>query len=204
MGKNLHFVIEGKSWSAGISKVDRNKVYGHVEEVISDSNGELCTVASILDDGQTIIVSGATALKTVNSDNREVSKDTIKTVNLDGTDAVLVPSSYDTDAVLTPGTLDDLFNLEITAVYQLVWDDEAAKLDLISYLSTNKVLKFVFNYRADYEGADAVLITAQNQVFALTGKFLEFKFLENKQIIITEDSEAESNVEEDAMDFGML
>lgn len=204
MGKNLHFVIEGKSWSAGISKVDRNKVYGHVEEVISDSNGELCTVASILDDGQTIIVSGATALKTVNSDNREVSKDTIKTVNLNGTDAVLVPSSYDTDAVLTPGTLDDLFNLEITAVYQLVWDDEAAKLDLISYLSTNKVLKFVFNYRADYEGADAVLITAQNQVFALTGKFLEFKFLENKQIIITEESEAESNVEEDAMDFGML
>lgn len=204
MGKNLHFVIEGKSWSAGISKVDRNKVYGHVEEVISDSNGELCTVASILDDGQTIIVSGATALKTVNSDNREVSKDTIKTVNLDGTDAVLVPSSYDTDAVLTPGTLDDLFNLEITAVYQLVWDDEAAKLDLISYLSTNKVLKFVFNYRADYEGADAVLITAQNQVFALTGKFLEFKFVENKQIIITEESEAESNVEEDAMDFGML
>jgi hypothetical protein len=204
MGKNLHFVIEGKSWSAGISKVDRNKVYGHVEEVISDSNGELCTVASILDDGQTIIVSGATALKTVNSDNREVSKDTIKTVNLDGTDAVLVPSSYDTDAVLTPGTLDDLFNLETTAVYQLVWDDEAAKLDLISYLSTNKVLKFVFNYRADYEGADAVLITAQNQVFALTGKFLEFKFLENKQIIITEESEAESNVEEDAMDFGML
>jgi hypothetical protein len=204
MGKNLHFVIEGKSWSAGISKVDRNKVYGHVEEVISDSNGELCTVASILDDGQTIIVSGATALKTVNSDNREVSKDTIKTVNLDGTDAVLVPSSYDTDAVLTPGTLDDLFNLEITTVYQLVWDDEAAKLDLISYLSTNKVLKFVFNYRADYEGADAVLITAQNQVFALTGKFLEFKFLENKQIIITEESESEANVEEDAMDFGML
>jgi hypothetical protein len=204
MGKNLHFVIEGKSWSAGISKVDRNKVYGHVEEVISDSNGELCTVASILDDGQTIIVSGATALKTVNSDNREVSKDTIKTVNLDGTDAVLVPSSYDNDAVLTPGTLDDLFNLEITTVYQLVWDDEAAKLDLISYLSTNKVLKFVFNYRADYEGADAVLITAQNQVFALTGKFLEFKFLENKQIIITEESESEANVEEDAMDFGML
>lgn len=204
MGKNLHFVIEGKSWSAGISKVDRNKVYGHVEEVISDSNGELCTVASILDDGQTIIVSGATALKTVNSDNREVSKDTIKTVNLDGTDAVLVPSSYDNDAVLTPGTLDDLFNLEITTVYQLVWDDEAAKLDLISYLSTNKVLKFVFNYRADYEGADAVLITAQNQVFALTGKFLEFKFLENKQIIITEESESEANVEEEAMDFGML
>ena len=204
MGKNIHFVIEGKSWSAGISKVDRNKVYGHVEEIISDSNGELCTVASILEDGQTIIVSGATALKTVDSENKEISKDAIKTVNLDGTDAVLVPSSYDTDAVLTPGTVDDLFNLEITAVYQLVLDDEAAKLDLISYLSTNKVLKFVFNYRADYEGADAVLITAQNQVFALTGKFLEFKFLENKQIIITEESESEANVEEDAMDFGML
>jgi hypothetical protein len=75
MGKNIHFVIEGKSWSAGISKVDRNKVYGHVEEVISDSNGELCTVASILEDGQTIIVSGATALKTVDSENKEITKD---------------------------------------------------------------------------------------------------------------------------------
>lgn len=204
MGKNIHFVIEGKSWSAGISKVDRNKVYGHVEEVISDSNGELCSVASILEDGQTIIVSGATALKTVDSENKEISKDAIKTVNLDGTDAVLVPSSYDTDAVLTPGTLDDLFNLEITAVYQLVWEDEAAKLDLIAYLGTNKVLKLVFNYRADYEGADAVLITAQNQVFALTGKFLEFQFLENKQVIVLEDKVADATVEEDSMDFGML
>ena len=204
MGKNIHFVIEGKSWSAGISKVDRNKVYGHVEEIISDSNGELCSVASILEDGQTIIVSGATALKTVDSENKEISKDAIKTVNLDGTDAVLVPSSYDTDAVLTPGTLDDLFNLEITAVYQLVWEDEAAKLDLIAYLGTNKVLKFVFNYRADYEGADAVLITAQNQVFALTGKFLEFQFLENKQVIVLEDTDADATVEEDSMDFGML
>ena len=204
MGKNIHFVIEGKSWSAGISKVDRNKVYGHVEEIISDSNGELCSVASILEDGQTIIVSGATALKTVDSENKEISKDAIKTVNLDGTDAVLVPSSYDTDAVLTLGTLDDLFNLEITSVYQLVWEDEAAKLDLIAYLGTNKVLKFVFNYRADYEGADAVLITAQNQVFALTGKFLEFQFLENKQVIVLEDTDADATVEEDSMDFGML
>ena len=204
MGKNIHFVIEGKSWSAGISKVDRNKVYGHVEEIISDSNGELCSVASILEDGQTIIVSGATALKTVDSENKEISKDAIKTVNLDCTDAVLVPSSYDTDAVLTLGTLDDLFNLEITAVYQLVWEDEADKLDLIAYLGTNKVLKFVFNYRADYEGADAVLITAQNQVFALTGKFLEFQFLENKQVIVLEDTVADATVEEDSMDFGML
>ena len=204
MGKNIHFVIEGKSWSAGISKVDRNKVYGHVEEIISDSNGELCSVASILEDGQTIIVSGATALKTVDSEYKEISKDAIKTVNLDGTDAVLVPSSYDTDAVLTPGTLDDLFNLEITSVYQLVWEDEAAKLDLIAYLGTNKVLKFVFNYRADYEGADAVLITAQNQVFALTGKFLEFQFLENKQVIVPEDTDTDATVEEDSMDFGML
>jgi len=204
MGKNIHFVIEGKSWSAGISKVDRNKVYGHVEEVISDSNGELCTVASILEDGQTIIVSGATALKTVDSENKEITKDAIKTVNLDGTDAVLVPSSYDTDVVLTPGTLNDLFNLEITTVYQLVWEDEAAKLDLINYLVTNKVLKFVFNYRADYEGADAVLITAQNQVFALTGKFLEFQFLENKQVIVPENSDVDTTVEEDSMDFGML
>lgn len=204
MGKNIHFVIEGKSWSAGISKVDRNKVYGHVEQVLSDSNGELCTVASILDDGQTIIVSGATALKTVDNNHKEINKSTIKTVYADGTDAVLVPSSYDTDAVLTAGTLDDLFNLEITAVYQLVWEDEAAKLDLISYLSTNKVLKFVFNYRADYEGADAVLITAQNQVFALTGRFLEYQFLDNKQVIVTEDTDADATVEEDSMDFGML
>jgi hypothetical protein len=204
MGKNINFVIDGKSWSAGISIVDRNKVYGHVEEVITDSNGELCTVASILDDGQTIIVSGATALKTVDSDNKEVNKEQIKTVNLDGSDAVLVPSSYDIDTVLTAGTLDDIFNLEITAVYQLVWDDETAKLDLINYLNTNKVLKFEFNYRADYEGADAVLITAQNQVFALTGKFLEFQYLENKQVILTEETDADVTVEDDAMDFGML
>ena len=74
MAKNLTFVIDKQKFAAGIIKVDRDKVYGFIEEVVSDKSGNTCETGNLLDDGQTLILSGATALKTVNANNQEVDK----------------------------------------------------------------------------------------------------------------------------------
>jgi len=203
MAKNLTFSLGKTSYSAAITKIDRNKVYGFVEEQVLDKNGNICTSGNLLDDGQTLILTGATALKTVTANNEEVDKKTLKTVYMDGTDATLVPSSYDSTIELAEATPDDLFNLEVTTVYQLTWEDATAKGNMVKELEDGKLFRFVFNYRADYEGADAIVLSAQNEVFVLTGRLLEFDYLENKTAApITEVESTEQ--EEEEVDFGML
>lgn len=203
MGKQLKFILGKQIFEAAITKVDRDKVYGFVEEVVTDKNGNPCATGNLLDDGQTVILSGATAIKTVDAKGAEVDKKSLKTVYMDGSDAVLVPSSYDGEIELQAATLDDLFNLEVSTVYQLSWEDEGAKISLCKALEGGKVYRFVFNYRADYEGADAVVIASQNEVFFLTGRMLEFDYLENKIVVVVEETVQVAQEEED-VDFGML
>ncbi|MFM2285852.1 MAG: hypothetical protein RLZZ543_1349 [Bacteroidota bacterium] len=190
------------SFAAGLNKVDRDKVYGYVEEVVLDTQGKPCSTGSLLDDGQTLVLSGATALKTVDANNAEVDKKTLKTVYLDGKDATLIPSSYDGEIELAKGDLDDLFNLEVTTVYQLIWEDATSKTAMLNLLEGGNVFQFVFNYRADYEGADALVLSSQNEIFVLTGRMLEFDFLENKSATPLVEEFVEESEEE--MDFGML
>jgi hypothetical protein len=203
MAKNLTFVIDKQSFVAGITKVDRDKVYGFVQEVVSDKSGNTCSIGNLLDDGQTLIFSGSTALKTVDKNNLEVDKKSLKTVYLDGKDATLIPSSYDGEIVLSKASMDDLFNLEVTTVYQLTWEDAASKASMLKLLEAGNVYQFVFNYRADYEGADALVLSSHNEIFILTGKMLEFEYLENKSAIPpVEETPLEETEEE--VDFGML
>ena len=202
MAKNITFRMGQHSFAAAINKVDRDKVYGFVEEVITDESGKSCVSGSLLDDGQTVVLSGATALKTVDANQAEVDKKALKMVYADGTDAVLVASSYDGEVELKQATQEELFDLEVNTVYQLQWEDDAAKQSTLKQLDNGALWKFVFNYRADYEGADAIMLSAQNEVFVLTGRLLEFDFLENKTAVPVAEPEVEQ--EEDSMDFGML
>jgi hypothetical protein len=204
MARNLKFKIEGKSCQAAIVKFDRSKVYGFVEEIVTDRNGKVCSIGSLMDDGQTIILSGATALKTVDDSLNEVDKKTLKTVYMDGKDAVLVPSSYDSEIELTKCSLDDLFNLEVTTSYQLTWESDSEKSEMLNVLESESLYRFVFNYRADYEGSDAILLRNQDEVFILTGRYLEFDYLENKVIYQVEEIEENVEEEEDEIDFGMF
>jgi hypothetical protein len=122
----------------------------------------------------------------------------------DGKDAVLVPSSYEGEVSVTETNLDDLFNLEITSVYQLDFEEAAQKKSVSDYLSDGKVARFVFNYRADYEGADAILIANADGIFALTGRIIDFPYLENKLAPVAATLVEETVEEEEGMDFGML
>lgn len=200
MAKQLQFNVGGVSWSGGIVKVDRDKVYGYIEEIVTDSKGEPCVLASILDDGRTLILGGQTAMKTVDLNFAEVDKKSLKTVNLDGTEATLVPSSFDAQIEPKPITLDDLYNLEVMAVYQMTFEQPSDKKSAIDVLSSITGLGLSFNYRADYEASDAILLLSQGEVFLLTGRLLAFDYLKNEPAVIVED---EADTEEE-VDFGML
>jgi hypothetical protein len=203
MAKAIQFVAGKLKFAAALTKIDRDKVYGFIEVKVNDDKGKPCIMGSLLDDGRTLVLNGATALKTVDTSFNELDKKELKVVYQDGKDAVLVPSSYEGEVNLTETTLDDLFNLEITSVYQLDFEDADQKKIVSSYLAVGKVTRFVFNYRADYEGADAILVSNADGVFALTGRIIDFPYLENKLAPVS-PTLVEETVDEEGIDFGML
>lgn len=203
MAKAIQFNAGKLTFAASLTKVHRDKVYGFIEVKVNDDKGNPCTMGSLLDDGKTIVLVGATANKTVDALFNELDKKELKVVYQDGKDAVLVPSSYEGEVNLTETSLDDLFNLEVTSVYQLNFEDVEQKKAVSAFLANGKVARFLFNYRADYEGADAILIANANCIFALTGQIIDFPFLINKLSPIPETL-IEQAIEEEEMDFGML
>ena len=203
MAKAIQFVAGKLKFAAVLTKIDRDKVYGFIEVKVNDDKGNPCLMGSLLDDGRTLVLNGATALKTVDASFNELDKKELKVIYQDGKDAVLVPSSYEGEVNLTETSLDDLFNLEISSVYQLDFEDASQKKSVSDYLADGTVARFVFNYRADYEGADAILIANADGIFALTGRIIDFPYLENKLAPVAGNL-VEETIEEEAMDFGML
>ena len=204
MAKAIQFIAGKLKFAASLTKIDRDKVYGFIDEKVNDDNGNPCILGSLLDDGRTLVLNGATAIKTVDTSFNELDKAELKVVYQDGKDAVLVPSSYEGEINLTETTFDDLFNLEITSVYQLDFEDLVVKTSVNDFLADGKVFRFVFNYRADYEGADAILISNPAGIFALTGRIIDFSYLENKLMKVTENLVEETIEEDEEIDFGML
>jgi hypothetical protein len=203
MARQAAFNIGGSIFRAGINKIDRDKIYGYVEEHTYDVNGDECSMGSVLNDGSTFVLSGATAIKKVDEQLHEVEKSEIKTVKIDGSEPELIPSVFDIESQLKEDDLEKVLDLQVELAYQLSFENDADRDIALSKLKTDKAYSFVYNYRADYEAADAYIISNGKEIFALTGTVLKFEFLDNKTIIPIEENEEESAEEED-IDFSMF
>ena len=80
MGKVIQFAADNLKFAAALTKIDRDKIYGFIEVKVNDDKGNPCTMGSLLDDGRTLVLNGATALKTVDSKYNELDKKTLKVV----------------------------------------------------------------------------------------------------------------------------
>ncbi len=175
MAREPKFIFGEQTFSGALTKVDRDKVYGWTETKYIDPNGNPCTFVNILEDGKTMIGSGGIAYKTIDDSSNEVEKSSLVAKNLDGSEAILKPSVFDIDNVLSNDkNIEDYLSMDVKGVYQISITD--GHEDLLKILSTYKVLYFPFNYRAGYESDDAFLISQGNIVFVVTGKITNFTF----------------------------
>jgi hypothetical protein len=132
----------------------------------------------------------------------EVDKSTLVAKLPDMSLAVLQPSIYEQPVSLIVASIEDLLDLDVTAVYELTFDDLEIKSKMQSKFLDNAVYSFPFNYRSDYEAADAFMLFNGAVFFILTGNKNQFKFLTNEisEPIVVEETE----VSEEELDFGML
>tara|TARA_B100001287_G_scaffold107856_1_gene90900 strand:+ start:2721 stop:3326 length:606 start_codon:yes stop_codon:yes gene_type:complete len=201
MARQINFTYQGASMHAALKKVNRKKIYGWSSTEVKDDQGAVCSLASIVD-GNLILPSGSTALVALDEKGEMVDKSTLVGVNQEGEKVEKVPSVYDQGVELREATMEEYFNLGVKAVYQL--ESELIDGAISEVLKSGKILYFIYNYRADYEGDDAFLIYAEDTFFAITGKCAEFEFIgleDNETELVVEESTEE---EGDDLDFAMF
>ena len=200
MAKQAEFIINGSSVMAELKKVDRKKIYGWSTVEVFDENGSKCKLASI-SDGVHILPSGSSSLLKFNDKGETVSSSELVGFNLEGEKVEKVPSIYDGKINLKEATIDDYLSLVVKTVYQLNMEDDTTMLNA---LKDDKLYSFIFNYREDYEGDDAFLISNGETVFAVSGKVADLEFVglidNEKELVVTE----EESTEEEELDFAMF
>ena len=199
MGRKAEFSINGQIIMAELNKVDRKKIYGWSTIEVFDQNGSKCKLAGLAE-GQYVMPSGSSALVSLNSKGEAVSKSTLVGVNSDGNKVEKVPSIYDQKVILREATVDEYLSMAVKSVYQLQIEEN--KEALLADLNSGKLYYFVFNYRADYEGDDAFLISNGTDIFAITGMKSDFEFIgleDNEQELVSEETQVE-----DDLDFAMF
>src|SRR5437867_4343464 len=120
MAKPLVFSFDGAELSLAMTKVDRDVLYGYVETETLDEKGGKCSTAALAGDGQTIIVSGGTAIANLSHDGRWLEKANLAPVDAEGKKLTPVPSSFSAPIELSKmATIDEYLSHSIRAVYQL-------------------------------------------------------------------------------------
>jgi hypothetical protein len=200
MARQAEFIINGTSVMAELKKVDRKKIYGWSTVDVFDENGSICKLASI-SDGVHVLPCGGSSLIKFNEKGETVSSSDLVGFNQSGEKVEKVPSVYDGKVELKESTIDDYLSLAVKTVYQLNMEDDTI---MLSELKDGKVFSFIFNYRADYEGDDAFLISNGQTAFAVIGKVADLEFVglnDNETELVELEEEVQ---EEDELDFAMF
>ena len=200
MGRKVSFKIEGSLLESGIVKVDRTKLYGTSEKIVYDTNKEEC-VLSDLYEGSIILPRGSVGQVLIDENGNSVSRSELVGFNLQGEKVEKVPSIFSIENNCKKVEIDDFISSSIKSIYQLVIDEDQIE-SWKKYFTKDEVYLFEFNYREDYEGDDAFLISNEDGFFISVGKSNEFEFLELSNVSV-EDTDEDIEIEDD-LDFSMF
>lgn len=200
MGRKVSFKIEGSLLESEIVKVDRTKLYGNSEKMVYDSNKEECVISDLYE-GSIILPKGSVGQVLIDENGNSVSRSELIGFNLKGEKVEKVPSIFSIENNCKKVEIDEFISSSIKSIYQLVIEED--QIDTWKkYFTNNEVYLFEFNYREDYEGDDAFLISNEDGFFISVGKSNEFEFLELSNVSV-EDTDEDIEIDDD-LDFSMF
>ena len=200
MGRKVSFKIQGDLLESEIVKVDRTKIYGFSEKIVLDTNKEEC-VLSDLYEGSIILPKGSVGQVLIDDSGNSVSRSELIGFNLQGEKVEKVPSIFSIENNCKKVEINDFISSSIKSIYQLNIDETQIE-SWKKYFLNDEVYLFEFNYREDYEGDDAFLISNEEGFFISVGKKNEFEFLELSNVSV-EDTDEDIEIEDD-LDFSMF
>jgi len=187
-------------------KVDRSKLYGFKELEVNDGEGDPCELATLADDGKTVIGKGGTGIGYLTADGLWCDKSNLTPVDIEGEKIEPVKSSFGTAIPLTETvTTEEFLNHNIRLCY--IMKSEELCEPLMAKLKDNQIFKFPYSYRGGLE-ADAgfLLMNMEQEVFFLVGDptVVEFVGLQQAAPVAAEEETTEDKSDDGLMDFGMI
>tara|TARA_B100000674_G_C37665642_1_gene834633 strand:+ start:80 stop:679 length:600 start_codon:yes stop_codon:yes gene_type:complete len=199
MARKVKFNINSSLLESGIVKVDRSKLYGSSKKIVRDMKGNECVLSNLYN-GDRILPKGSISQVLVDNEGLFVSRSALVGFNSNNEKVEKVSSIFSNDNQCEKVDLDEFLSVNVKSIYQLVIEeDDKEKWNTL--FANDEIYHFVFNYREDYEGDDAYLISNGEDLFITVGKKNDFEFLEQSNIVIDDEEEEEID---DELDFSMF
>ena len=203
MAKLLVLTFGGTDIPFSLTKIDRSDLYGFVEIETLDEQGRKCTLATLADDGKSVIGSGGTALASLSPDGNWVEKKALIPTDNQGKSITPVASSYAAPVPLQKtATIEEYLSHDIRSVYQI--SSEADFGPLMEELKKGAIYQFPYSFRGGLEpDAAFLLLSADGTPFLAIGSPTKLEFVGLEQTAaIAADEEGEDD--EDSLDFSMM
>lgn len=205
MAKPLVLTFGGAELPFDMDRVDRARLYGRVDVEALDDQGRRCELATLADDGRTLIGRGGTSLGIVDAEGAWLEKSQLSPVDAEGKPIVPVPSTFSAPVPLErKATLDEFLSHNIRSVYILRTTADAAAI--VRELQAGTIYTFAYSFRGGLE-ADAgfLLGTKDGTIFFAVGHPTRLRFVGLEQAAaLTEEAGPEDEAEEESLDFGMM
>lgn len=203
MARPLVLVLDGEEFSISIKKIDRDQLYGSIDIEAFDEKGNPAQLLVLAADGKTLLDKGGTALATLDEKGNSIERNTLKTVNLEGGELALVPSSFNQPNELKKAEVDDYLAQLVKSVY-VIDPYEDGKIDyLLDHLSGGLIYRFPFSYRGGTEYDNAFILGNGKDAFMIIGKQARFQFSKLNQVA-TLDAAEEQEISGDDIDFDLF
>ncbi len=204
MAKPLVLTFGGCDLPFTLDKVERSDLYGFIEVETLDESGRKCTLATLADDGKSIILSGGTAMVTLSPDGNWIEKKTLVPTDHQGQRIVPVTSSYAAPVPLErTATIEEYLSHDIRAVYQI--SSAADCSALMAELKKGTIYQFSYSFRGGLEpDSGFLLLAADGTPFLAIGCPTKLEFVGFEQSAAIAGDEEGAGEDEDSVDFGMM
>ena len=199
MARKVKFNINDTLLESGIVKVDRAKLYGSSKKIVRDMKGNECVLSNLYN-GDRILPKGSISQVLLDNEGLFVNRSSLVGFNSSNKQVDKVSSIFSIDNKCEKVDLDEFLSVNVKSIYQLaIEEDNQEKWNIL--FANDEIYHFIFNYREDYEGDDAYLISNGEDLFITVGKKNHFEFLEQNNIVIDDEEEEEID---DELDFSMF
>lgn len=198
MARKVKFNIGGNSLESEIVKVDRSKLYGSSKKVVRDIDGNECVLSSLYS-GNRILPKGSISQVLLDNDGLFVKRSSLVGFNSNNEIVEKVSSIFSIENMCSKVDLEEFTSVNVKSIYVLNIED-AEKDEWCKFFDNDEIYHFIFNYREDYEGDDAYLISNSSDFFITVGKKNHFEYLEQNNIVIDDEQEEI----DDELDFSMF
>jgi hypothetical protein len=205
MAKPLVFQWRDRPISFQMAKVDRARLYGFKESEVLNDQGQRCELATLAQDGQTVVGRGGTAFGTVTVDGTWIEKSQLTPVDPTGQPIQPVASSFAAPVPLVEQVSpEEYLDCAVRAVYLMETADDIGPL--AEEFAQGTIYRFPYSFRGGLEPDQGFLLAnAEGKIFCAIGKPVKVEFIGLAQAAAAvEDEDAESEEEADAMDFSMM